>query len=56
MKRMICEVCGGSDILKDKGALAGQPCGCKHSLEEARKLLEGDNSIQQTQEKLSPAE
>lgn len=56
MKRVNCEVCGGSDILKDKGVFVCQSCGCKYSLEEARKLLEGDNSIQQTPGTLSPAE
>ena len=55
MKRMICEVCGDSDILKNKGAFVCRSCGCKHSLEEARKLLEGGNSIQQTPETLFPA-
>lgn len=55
MKRMICEECGGLDILKNKGAFVCQSCGCKHSLEEVRKLLEGDNSIQQTPEAFFPA-
>ena len=44
MKRVICEVCGGSDILKADGVFTCQSCGCKYSLEEVRKLLSEDDS------------
>jgi len=47
MKRVICEVCGGSDILKDNGVFVCQSCGCKYTLEEVRKMVAEDDSIQQ---------
>jgi len=47
MKRVFCEVCGGSDIMKDKGVFVCQSCGCKYSLEEVRKMLAEDGAVQQ---------
>jgi len=47
MKRVICEVCRGTDILKDNGVFVCQSCGCKYSLEEVRKMLKEDDSVQQ---------
>ena len=34
-----CEICGGSELLKDGGVFVCQYCGTKYTLEEARKLL-----------------
>jgi len=56
MKRVICEVCRGLDILKDNGVFVCQSCGCKYTLEEVRKMLAEDDSIQQTPGTLPPAE
>ena len=56
MKRVICEVCRGSEILKDNGVFICQSCGCKYSLEEVRKLLAEDDSIQQNPKTLPPAD
>lgn len=56
MKRVFCEVCGGSDILKDNGVFICQSCGCKYSLEEVRKMLTEDDSVQQAPGTLPPAD
>lgn len=39
MKKTTCEMCGGTDILKKDGVFVCQNCGCKYSLEEARKMI-----------------
>jgi len=39
MKRLICEMCGGTDLIKQDGVFVCQSCGCKYSVEEARKLM-----------------
>lgn len=39
MKQLTCELCGSTDIIKQDGAFVCQSCGCKYSLEEARKLM-----------------
>ena len=39
MNQLVCELCGSTDILKDGGVFVCQQCGCKYSLEEARKLM-----------------
>jgi hypothetical protein len=41
MKRLTCEVCGGTDLCKREGAFACQSCGTKYSVEEARKMMAG---------------
>ena len=56
MKRVICEVCRGSDILKDNGVFVCQSCGCKYTLEEVRNMLLVEDSIQQAPETIPPAE
>ncbi len=55
MKRVICEVCRGSDILKNNGVFICQSCGCKYSLEEVRKMLVEDDSEKQISETLPHA-
>ena len=37
MKKMICEVCGESDFLKENGVFVCQTCGMKYSLAESKK-------------------
>ena len=47
MKRLTCEMRGSTDMLKEDGAFVCQSCGCKYSVEEARKLMiEGTIEVQ----------
>lgn len=39
MKRLVCEMCGSSDIIKKDGFYVCDTCGTKYSLEEAKKLF-----------------
>ena len=39
MKRLTCELCGGTDIVKEEGAFVCQSCGMKYSVEEAKKMM-----------------
>lgn len=39
MKRLVCEMCGSADVLKHEGLFVCQVCGCKYTLEEARKMM-----------------
>lgn len=40
MKQIVCEMCGGTNLVKDGGLFVCQDCGCKYSLEEARKMMQ----------------
>lgn len=49
MKQLTCEMCGSTDLLKQDGVFVCQSCGCKYSVEEARKMMiEGTVDIQGT--------
>lgn len=39
MKRLTCEMCGSTDLVKQDGVFVCQACGCKYSVEEARKMM-----------------
>lgn len=39
MKRLTCEMCGSTDLIKKDGVFECQSCGCKYSVEEARKMM-----------------
>lgn len=39
MKRLTCEMCGSTDLVKQDGVFVCQSCGCKYSVEEARKMM-----------------
>jgi len=39
MKKLTCEMCGSTDLLKQDGVFVCQTCGCKYSVEEARKMM-----------------
>ena len=39
MKAMICEMCGGNEVVKTGGMYVCQYCGTKYDVEEARKLI-----------------
>ncbi len=38
MKRLTCEMCGGTDFVKTDGFLVCQSCGIKYTIEEAKKI------------------
>lgn len=49
MKQLVCEMCGSTDIIKEEGVFICQYCGCKYSVEEARKMMvEGTVEIKGT--------
>lgn len=51
MKQLTCEMCGSTDIMKQDGVFVCQACGCKYSIEEARKMMvEGTVDVQGTVE------
>lgn len=39
MKQLTCEICGGTDLIKQDGAFVCQNCGMKYSVEEAKKMM-----------------
>lgn len=41
MNKLTCEMCGSTDLMKQEGAFVCQTCGCKYSVEEARKMMMG---------------
>ena len=46
LKHMKCEMCGGSDLVKQDGLFVCQHCGAKYTVEEARKMMvEGDGDV-----------
>lgn len=49
MKQLTCEMCGGTDLMKQDGVFVCQTCGCKYSVEEAKKMMvEGTVEVQGT--------
>ena len=49
MKQLVCEMCGSTDIVKQEGVFVCQICGCKYSVEEARKMMiEGTVQVEGT--------
>ena len=39
MKQLTCEMCGSTNLMKQDGVFVCQSCGCKYSVEEARKMM-----------------
>lgn len=39
MKQLTCEMCGGTDLIKQDGVFVCQSCGTKYSIEEAKKMM-----------------
>ncbi|MCR5430077.1 MAG: hypothetical protein K6E58_02475 [Eubacterium sp.] len=39
MKQLTCEMCGGTDLVKQEGVFVCQSCGTKYSIEEAKKMM-----------------
>ena len=49
MKQLTCEMCGSTDLIKEDGVFVCQSCGCKYSVEEAKRLMiEGTVDVQGT--------
>lgn len=49
MKQLTCEMCGSTELVKQDGFFVCQTCGCKYSVEEAKKMMiEGTVDIQGT--------
>lgn len=49
MKQLVCEMCGGTDIVKQDGLFVCQSCGMKYSAEDAKKMMiEGTVEVQGT--------
>lgn len=49
MKRLTCEMCGSTDMMKEDGVFVCQSCGMKYSVEEAKKMMiEGTVEVQGT--------
>lgn len=49
MKRLTCEMCGSTDLVKQDGFFICQTCGTKYSVEEAKKMMiEGTVEVQGT--------
>lgn len=47
MKKIYCEMCGSSDLIKNEGLFVCQNCGCRYSPEDAKKLyVDGIVSIE----------
>lgn len=39
MKQLLCEMCGGTDLIKQDGVFVCRCCGCKYTVEEAKKMM-----------------
>lgn len=49
MRQLTCEMCGSTELLKQDGVFVCQTCGCKYSVEEAKKMMvEGTVEIKGT--------
>lgn len=49
MKRLICEMCGSTELIKQDGLFICKFCGCKYTVEEAKKMMvEGTVDVQGT--------
>lgn len=49
MKQLTCQMCGSTDLMKQDGVFVCQSCGCKYSVEEAKRMMiEGTVDVQGT--------
>ena len=46
--KLTCEMCGGTDLIKQDGYFVCQSCGCKYTLEEARKMMNAESAPAET--------
>ena len=57
MNRLTCEMCGGSDLIKQDGVFICQYCGAKYSVEEAKKIMiEGNVDVSGSTVKVDASE
>jgi len=57
MKQLTCEMCGSTDLIKQDGVFVCQACGCKYSIEEARKMMvEGNVDVSGSTVKVDSSE
>lgn len=42
MKKLTCEMCNSTDLVKEDGVFVCQYCGTKYSVEDAKKMMTGD--------------
>jgi len=45
MKKIVCEMCNSTDLVKQDGLYVCQYCGTKYSIEEARKLMVDEDGV-----------
>ena len=49
MKQLVCDMCGSTDLVRNEGVFVCQSCGCKYSIEEARRMMvEGTVQVEGT--------
>lgn len=57
MKQLTCEMCGSTDLVKQDGVFVCQTCGCKYSVEEAKKMMiEGTVDVSGSEVKIDRSE
>lgn len=39
MKQLVCEMCGSTNLVKEGGVFVCQSCGCKYSVEDAKRMM-----------------
>ena len=39
MKQLVCEMCGSTELVKQDGFFVCESCGCKYTVEEAKKMM-----------------
>lgn len=53
MKRLTCEMCGSTNLIKQNGVFVCQDCGTKYSVEDAKKMMtEEDAEISASTDKV----
>lgn len=50
-----CEVCGGTELLKQDGVFTCKGCGCQYTIEEVRKMMGNDTGSTVASPTVSPA-
>ena len=45
MKQLTCDMCGGTDIVKENGVFTCKSCGCKYSIEDTKRMMSDDTPI-----------
>ena len=50
--KLVCEICGGSNIVKEEGVFVCKSCGCQYSVEEMKKLVNASDHNEQSNSNL----